>query len=338
MFLLPEAVRYSNACRLPAAAQVRQIQEMHKNKSPRPRIVCVIGPTCSGKNDLALGLSKYLPLEIINFDSRQVYADLPVITAQPLEHEKQICPHHLYGFLGLRDRLSAGRFVEKAGERIKEVHGRGSVPVLVGGTGMYLRSLIYGLADIPAVPGETTGQLENECRRLGVENLYQRLKSVDPVYAGTITGKDRQKIIRSLGVYIATGKPFSLWHQEQNKNPRYNVLKLGIMEQLEELTPRLEQRITRMIQEGAIEEVRRAWEKSGHDSLCPAFSGIGCREVIEYIKGEADLDQARQSWLKNTRAYAKRQLTWFRKEPDIIVTARDNAREELARINTFLAG
>ncbi|MFP4083716.1 MAG: tRNA (adenosine(37)-N6)-dimethylallyltransferase MiaA [Desulfonatronovibrio sp.] len=311
---------------------------MHKNKEPRPRIICVIGPTCSGKNDLALGLSKDFPLEIINFDSRQVYVDLPVITAQPSEQEKKICAHHLYGFLGLRDRISAGRFVERAGDCIKDVHGRGSIPVLVGGTGMYLRSLIYGLADIPAVPGEITRELENECRRSGVEGLYHRLKYLDPVYAETITDKDRQKIIRALGVYTATGKPFSRWHQEQNKDPRYNVLKLGIMEQLEELTPRLEQRITRMIQQGAIEEVQRAWEKSGHDPSCPAFSGIGCREVIEYIQGETDLDQARKSWLKNTRSYAKRQLTWFRKEPDIIHTSRDKAREELIRINDFLAG
>lgn len=311
---------------------------MLNNEEYLPRIVCVIGPTCSGKNDLALGLSKDFPLEIINFDSRQVYADLPVITAQPLEGEKQVCPHHLYGFLGLKDRISAGWFVERARECIKDVHARGGVPVLVGGTGMYLRSLVYGLADIPAVSGKITRELENECRRFGVQKLHQRLGSVDPVYAGSITNKDRQKIVRALGVYIATGKPFSMWHQEQNKNPRYNVLKLGIMKQLEELTPRLEHRITRMIQEGAIEEVRRAWEKSRHDPLCPAFSGIGCREVIEYIKGEIDLNQARRLWLKQTRAYAKRQLTWFRKEPDIVCTARNKGREELVRVNDFLAG
>lgn len=311
---------------------------MLNNEECLPRIICVIGPTCSGKNDLALSLCKDFPLEIINFDSRQVYADLPLITAQPLEHEKQICPHHLYGFLGLRDRVSAGRFVEKARECIIEAHGRGSIPVLVGGTGMYLRSLIYGLADIPTVPGEITSELENECHQVGVERLHHRLKSVDPVYAETITNKDRQKIIRALGVYTGTGKPFSMWHQEQNKKPRYNVLKLGIMEKLEELTPSLEQRITRMIQEGAIEEAGSAWEKSGHDPSCPAFSGIGCREIIEYIQGKTDLDQARKLWLKNTRAYAKRQLTWFRKEPDIIRTARGKAREELMRINDFLTG
>jgi len=309
---------------------------MNDNDNSLARVVCVIGPTGSGKNDLALWLSKKFPLEIINFDSRQVYSDLPIITAQPSESEKHSCPHHLYGFLGLRDRISAGAFMDRARQTIADVAGRGRIPFLVGGTGLYLRSLIYGLVHIPAVPEAIQAELESELRRSGVQVLYQRLISVDPVYSGSITGNDRQKIIRALGVYMTTGKPFSEWHREQNREPFYRALKLGIIRELEELTPGLKQRITKMIRAGAVEEVKKAWEKSGCDPFCPAFSGIGCAEVIGYIEGETDLEQAVDLWMKNTRAYAKRQLTWFRKEQDISWVRLDEKDRVLNLANEFL--
>lgn len=301
-----------------------------------PAIVCIIGPTGSGKSDLALRLSQAFPLEIINFDSRQVYADLPIITAQPSWRERQICPHHLYGFLGLKDKISAGRFTDRARQTITGVSNRGKIPFLVGGTGLYLRSLIHGLAHIPFVPENIQAQLENECLESGIGGLYQRLISVDPVYSQAITGKDRQKIIRALGVFMATGKPFSRWHMEQNKDPFYNALKVGVAWELEELTLVLERRIAAMIRDGAVEEVKKAWKKSGRDPSCPAFSGIGCREVIGYIRGQTDLKQTVDLWLKNTRAYAKRQLTWFRKEPDIAWVGPEDTRKGQNLVENFL--
>ncbi len=302
-----------------------------------PRIVCIIGPTGSGKNALALKLSQEFPLEVINFDSRQVYADLPIITAQPSESEKQVCPHHLYGFLGLKDRISAGRFTDRARQTISEVLARGRTPFLVGGTGLYLRSLIYGLADIPAIPEDIRLELENECRNIGVLKLYQRLLLVDPLYSETITNRDRQKIIRALGVYMATGKSFSCWHREQTRQPFYLALKLGIWKELDELMPGLRQRITGMTRAGALDEVKKAWEKSGRDPSSPAFSGIGCREIIGYLEGQTDLEQAMDLWLKNTRAYAKRQLTWFKKEREIIYLNNDQVNISLNAVNDFLS-
>ncbi len=309
---------------------------MTDNDKALPRIVCIIGPTGSGKNDLALKLCQTFSLEIINFDSRQVYADLPIVTAQPSEWEKQLCPHHLYGFLGLSEKISAGRFMDRARQTIAEVSGRGSIPLLVGGTGLYLRSLIHGLAHIPDVPENIQAELENKCSQSGINSLYQKLVDVDPVYAQTITAKDRQKIIRALGVCMATGKLFSLWHREQNKQPFYHALKIGIMWELEELLPRLKERIMKMIEAGAVEEVERAWFKSGRDPFCPAFSGIGCKELIGYIRKETDLDQTVDLWLKNTRAYAKRQLTWFRKEPDILWVRPGEVKKATKLVNDFL--
>lgn len=309
---------------------------MNTSDKRLPKIVCVLGPTGSGKNDLALDLRSFFPLEVINFDSRQVYADLPVVTAQPSEMEKKLCPHHLYGFLGLQERISAGKFVEMARQCIAEVTARGSIPFLVGGTGLYLRSLTYGLADIPLVPQKITDELEKQCLQSGVQLLYQSLKLVDPDYAGKITGRDRQKIVRALGVYEASGKPFSIWHKEQSKTPLYDVLKLGIMKDLNDLEPDLDTRISRMIDAGAVEEVKKAWTDSGYDAELPAFSGIGCREIIDYIQGETDLEQTRKSWLKKTRSYAKRQLTWFRKEQDIKWLQPGDMNTGKSLVNHFL--
>lgn len=301
-----------------------------------PRIVCVIGPTGSGKNSLALRISEVFPLEIINFDSRQVYSDLPIITAQPSQREKKLCPHHLYGFLGLNEKINAGRFTDMARQAVTKVSARGRIPFLVGGTGLYLRSLIYGLADIPNVPENIQNELENECRAAGIQSLHERLREVDPGYSRTITSKDRHKIIRALGVYMASGKPFSRWHLEQNKTPFYNALKLGIHWELDQLTPVLEKRISIMIRNGAVEEVEKAWQKSGYDPLCPAFSGIGCRELISCIQGKTDLKQSVDLWLKNTRAYAKRQLTWFRNEPGIAWVGPEDTVKGVDLVEKFL--
>jgi tRNA dimethylallyltransferase len=306
------------------------------NHNGLPGIVCVMGPTGSGKNDLALKLKQEFSIEIINFDSRQVYADLPIVTAQPSEWEKQSCPHHLYGFLGLREKISAGRFVDMARQAITEVSNRGRIPFLVGGTGLYLRSLIHGLAHIPDVPEKIQTELENESSQSGVDSIYQRLVYVDPVYAGTITPRDRQKIIRALGVSIATGKIFSDWHKEQGQKTFYHALKIGITWELEELAPRLRQRIAAMVKSGAIEEVEKAWIKCKRDPGCPGLSGIGCREILSYINKQTDLDQTIDLWVKNTRAYAKRQLTWFRKEPDIFWVKPGEAKKAAALVNDFL--
>ncbi|WP_052507530.1 tRNA (adenosine(37)-N6)-dimethylallyltransferase MiaA [Desulfonatronovibrio magnus] len=280
-------------------------------------IVCILGPTGSGKNDLALEMAGKIPLEIINFDSRQVYADLPVVTAQPSPEEQLICPHHLYGFLNLFDRVSAGKFVDMATQTIATVHERGNLPVLVGGTGLYLRSLIYGLADIPQISPTVAEELKNQLEKYGVEPLRDELERVDPEYSATISSKDKQKISRALAVFKTTGVTFSQWHRDQNKTPRFQALKIGITKGLTELAPWLRLRIDKMMDKGALDEVGRAWKKSGYNENCPAFSGIGCREIISFLKGDASLEQAMDNWYKSTRAYAKRQLTWFRKDHNV---------------------
>ncbi|WP_028574509.1 tRNA (adenosine(37)-N6)-dimethylallyltransferase MiaA [Desulfonatronovibrio hydrogenovorans] len=309
---------------------------MNFDKTGLTPIVCVLGATGSGKNDLALELSRNFSLEIINFDSRQVYKGLEIITAQPSPEDKKLCAHHLYGFLEINKGISAGKFTEMASSAINKTASRKKLPFLVGGTGLYLRSLIYGLAEIPKIPDQIIKDIQKELSNHGIETLYQELSRVDPVYSSTITARDRQKISRALGVYRTTGEPISKWHERQNKKPRYKALLLGIKTDLEELTPFLALRIEKMIGRGAIDEVQRAYEYSGQNFSLPGFSGIGCREIISYIEKEMDLQQAKSLWLKNTRAYAKRQITWFRKEPGIIWTAPGDFSKASMQVEKFL--
>lgn len=287
---------------------------MKPNSQP---ILCLVGPTGTGKSSLALQLAEAVKAEIVNFDSRQVYADFPCVTAQPSAQEQERCRHHLYGFLPTNESMDAGRFAGLARSVIQDIHSRGKLPILVGGTGLYLRALIYGLAPIPDIPRETHDQIMIECRTLGPEVLHQRLQVEDPETAARLHPRDKQRITRALEVRAETGRPLSWWIREYPcDTPRYSSLTLGLWAGLKELIPRLEARIEQMIALGAMQEIERAWHRYPEENA-PGWSGIGCWELLQKFLGRWSWTEARQNWLKNTRAYAKRQLTWFKKEPGI---------------------
>ncbi len=287
------------------------------NGKELPEIICILGPTGSGKNKLALELSSSFPVQIINFDSRQVYQGVPIITAQPGEDEFEVCPHHLYGFLTPDKSISAGRFVEMARDCIAGVSRESGIPVLVGGTGMYLRSLVQGLASIPPVGEGVRRALQVRCRQEGPQALHHELRKIDPEYAARISSRDRQRITRALEVYQSTGYNLTAWHMSQPSGPFFHVLKLGVQTEWEQLVYGLQKRIQRMLQQGAVEEVQALCRVYGFNRDLPAMTGIGCREVMDFLAGETDMQTCAQRWFKNTRDYAKRQLTWFRKEPDV---------------------
>jgi tRNA dimethylallyltransferase len=280
------------------------------------RIVCLAGATGTGKTEAALALAGRLPCTVVNFDSRQVYRDLPVVTAQPSSEEQARCPHRLYGFLGLDQGLTAGEFAPLADREVAAAAGAGRAPVLVGGTGLYLRVLLQGLAPVPAVPEEVRREVQAELAALGPEALHARLAGLDPVSAARIHARDRQRITRALEVVAATGKPLSWWHGRQDQGVRYDALVIGLGLDLAELTARLETRIDRMLAAGALEEMARALELCP-DETAPGYTSIGCPEAIGLLRGRLSPAQARESWLRNTRAYAKRQMTWFRADRTI---------------------
>lgn len=281
------------------------------------RALCILGPTGSGKTEAALRLAERLPATVINFDSRQLYADFPIITAQPQAHEQAACPHRLYGFLPTAEAMTAARFAELAREEIARCLEEKRAPILVGGTGLYVRALERGLADIPPVPPEVRAWVLARMDAEGPNALHADLAQSDPQTASRLHPNDTQRIARALEVLLGTGRALSDWIREQKTTePVVRLRKIGVSATLDELEPRLNVRIDAMLERGALDELRSAWMRTP-ERTAPGYSGIGCAELLAHVLGETDLDEACGLWRRNTRAYAKRQLTWFAKESGV---------------------
>ncbi|WP_233248396.1 tRNA (adenosine(37)-N6)-dimethylallyltransferase MiaA [Desulfonatronum sp. SC1] len=302
-------------------AQVSGSQSPDGQTTP---IVCLVGATGTGKTSAVLTLARRFPVTVINADSRQVYRDVPIITAQPDAVEQAQCPHLLYGFLAMDETISAGRFMDTARKAVAscreddQENGRanGRMPVLVGGTGLYLRALAGGLADIPDVPAQVREAVLQECAARGSEALHTRLNDVDPDYAIRIHPRDRQRICRALEVFQASGRPLSWWHLHGRSAQGLKLFIIGLRLPRPELHDRLARRIDVMLELRAIQEIQRAWEGCPNPEA-PGFSGIGCRELLAHLRGEISLEKAKDLWLFRTRAYAKRQETWFNSIPEV---------------------
>ena len=299
------------------------------------KIIAIVGPTGVGKSELAIFLGEKLSGEIINFDSLQFYKELNIGTAKPGEERKRI-PHHLYDLLELNEEFNAAKFVEIADNLIKEIWERGKIPILVGGTGLYLRAFEYGLFPIE-VPKEIRENLRKRVDQ-DLSSLYEELKRLDPEYAQKISPKDKVRITRALEVIYTTGKPISYFHKE---NPffvkkRYNIIKIGLNLPRKELYKKINLRVIKMIEKGWIEEVKNLLEKGYSIELKP-FKAIGYKYIIYYLQGRLSLEKAIELIQRDTRRYAKRQLTWFKKEPDVYWFSPDEKEKILNFLKEKLA-
>ncbi len=297
-------------------------------------LLCLVGATGTGKTAAALALARALGGGVVNFDSRQVYAGLDVVTAQPTAAERAVCPHALYGYLPLDVPVRAGAFAGEIMARVRAYRDQGLAPLLVGGTGLYLKSLLDGLAPIPDIDPAIREEVVGECRAHGSQVLHGRLQLIDPEYAAKIHPNDPQRICRALEVFAATGQTLTWWHGRTRRPAGLRVLKIGIAADLASLTPRLARRIDLMLEAGAEEEVRRAYDMCP-DRSAPGFSGIGCPELLSVLLDGMDLEQARRDWLRSTRAYAKRQLTWFKRDDEIFWHDPDDLEGMVARARLF---
>ena len=307
-------------------------------------VLCLLGPTGSGKTGLTTSIAgewqNLMPsldgCVIINADSRQVYRDFPIITAQPGRAEIESCPHRMYGFLNTSEKFCAGTFARMAREAILLAIGENRLPVLVGGTGLYFRSLLSGIAPIPKIPQGVTDFWLERLREEGPEAMHLLLSSYDKDYAAVIHPRDSQRIVRALSVWQSTGHTFSWWHSQPLPESPYEPVMLGISLPMDELEPRLHKRILQMLEEGALHEAEKALALCP-DPEAPGWSGIGCAELRGHLEGRLGLDECVNLWFKNTRAYAKRQKTWFNKEPKEAVWLRpDQENEALAYLRDQL--
>jgi tRNA dimethylallyltransferase len=283
-----------------------------------PPAIFLMGPTASGKTELAVELVQRFPLEIISVDSALVYRGMDIGTAKPGPEVLTVAPHRLIDIRDPSEPYSAAEFREDALAAMAEITAQGRVPLLVGGTFLYFRALQYGLSAMPAADPEVRARLEAEQHEQGLEHLYRRLQRVDPPTAARLHASDPQRIQRALEVYEVTGKPLSEWHaQGRGEILPYRVLKLVLIPAERELLHRrIERRLQQMLDEGFEDEVRALAERGDLNPELPALRAVGYRQMWACLSGELGRSEVAEKILVATRQYARRQLTWLRGETD----------------------
>lgn len=276
-------------------------------------LVVILGPTGVGKSGVALGLAARFRGEIINADSMQVYRGFDIGTDKPSPADRLAVLHHLLDIAEPGDQFTAADFVDGALVAMAGIHARGGLPFIVGGTGLYIKALLDGLFPGPARNPEVRRRLEAEASTAGLEALFRRLETVDPAYAIKVRARDRIRIIRALEVFETTGIPISEHFRSTESFVKgVRQVRIGLELDRPALVRRIEERVDRMFAAGLVEEVERLLAR-GVPAGAPAFKGLGYKQVLSFIRNEIGLDEARDLVKRETRRYAKRQMTWFRK-------------------------
>lgn len=284
----------------------------------RPRLVVLCGPTAAGKTAAALDLARRFPIEVVSADSRQVYRLMDIGTAKPTQGERDSVPHHLLDVAWPDEKFDAARFAELAETAIAGIYRHSRVPVVVGGTGLYLRALTGGLAALPPPDLDLRAQLQDQLAAKGSAAMHRELASVDPASAHLLHGNDAVRIVRAMEVYLQTGRSLSAWQREHGfRDNRYRVLKIGLAPSRLELYQRIDRRAEAMFAEGLVEEAA-ALLAAGYPAELKAMQTIGYREAVQLLQGKRSAGEALAAVQTATRRYAKRQLTWFRADPEII--------------------
>lgn len=289
------------------------------NNNSRPLAICLMGPTASGKTDLAIHLVQHCPVEIISVDSAMVYRGLNIGSAKPSESELAAAPHRMIDIVDPADPYSAARFREDALSEMETITQAGKVPLLVGGTMLYFRALLNGLSEMPAADEITRQRLAEEGEKLGWNRMHERLAEIDPAAALRIHPNDPQRIQRALEVYEVSGMTMSeLQAQQQASEFPYRVIKLALIPgDRAFLHQRIEQRFVQMLKAGLVEEVQALFQRGDLHEDLPAIRAVGYRQVWDYLKGKIDYTEMEQRGVIATRQLAKRQLTWLRSEQDL---------------------
>ncbi|HOK30403.1 MAG TPA: tRNA (adenosine(37)-N6)-dimethylallyltransferase MiaA [bacterium] len=298
-------------------------------------IIVIGGPTASGKTQLAIDWALKLDGEIVSCDSRQIYKFMDIGTAKPTLEERSLIPHHLVDLIYPDETMTAGEFQKLAREIIKDIHSRGKVPFLVGGTGLYIRSVIRDIVFPPKVDEYYRKFIKDRINREGLGSVYNELCKIDPVTAGKISPNDEIRITRALEVYYATGTPISFYRKGIDVDyPEYEVIYLVLNPPRDILYRRIEERVDKMIQLGLVEETRHLLDM-GYSPELSSLQTLGYREIIKYLKGMYDLESTIEEIKKETRRYAKRQSTWFRNEIRVRLITYEEAEDVFREISRY---
>lgn len=282
----------------------------------RPRILVIAGPTGVGKSDLAVALAGRLGGEIVGADSMQVYRGLDAGTAKPSARERRLVPHHLIDHVDPRRDYSAGDYARDADAAIGGIAARGRLPVVAGGTGLYLRALLRGLVEAPRRQPELRERLNRVAARRGTAALHRMLRRRDPAAVERIPPADRQRLVRALEVALSGERPLAgLIDSHRFGEERYPALRAGVDMEDSLLLPRLERRVREMFAEDRLVREVEGLLEAGVGPRANAFKALGYREVLAWMRGEIPRAEVEERTLRNTRRYVKRQRTWFRREP-----------------------
>lgn len=307
-----------------------------------PKILCIVGPTACGKTTLGVLLAKKFNGEVVSVDSMQIYRGMTIGTAAPTPDEMDGVPHHMVAVAEPEENWSVARFVEEADKCIQDILGRGKLPVLVGGTGLYLDAIIAGRSFAPGESGgEVRKMLENRLAEEGIEPIRAELRKVDPESAERLPAADEKRILRALEVYLETGKTITQHNLESQAVPKkYDAVYIGLaFSDRADMRALIDLRVDKMVEAGLVDEIR-ALLRRGVDRSCTALQAIGYKEFLTAMDGEASLDDAVEEVKLRSRQYAKRQLTWLRRNKDIfwIVWEKERNFPEAVRLSTdFLA-
>lgn len=302
----------------------------------KDKVIVICGATASGKTALSIELAKKINGEIVSCDSMQIYKDMDIGTAKPTKEEMQGIKHYLIDFVSPNKRYSVADYKRDAKKAIKEILKKGKTPIVVGGTGLYVDSLIYEI-EYPNIEfdEEYRKKLEKEVEEKGLEELYNRAKAIDPEATEKISPNDQKRILRILEIYNATGKNKTEQEKESRKKEvEYDYKVYALDWDREKLYERINKRVDIMLEQGLIEEVKTVYNK--YEKFPTAMQGLGYKEVVEYLEGKTTKEEMIEKIKQETRRYAKRQLTWFRKNKQTIwLKAQDGIQNS---INIILEG
>ena len=296
------------------------------------KYIMIAGPTASGKSELAIDLASALDGEVINADAMQLYSDLSILTARPSVRDMKGVAHHLYGVLDGAQRASVAVWLGLAAETMARIRARGRMPIVVGGTGMYLDAAMKGIAPTPDVPVKIHEAATTLHRNIGGAAFRQKLAALDPLVAARLADGDRQRLIRAMGVVTATGIPLSTWQAGAHEGALEGMpIKLALLPSREILYKRINDRFDLMLESRVLEEVHRL-AKRRLDPTLPLMKALGLSTLISVLNEEMTLEEARYTGKRNSRHYAKRQMTWLRNNYDAHITVNKKLSKSLLEI------
>ncbi|MGE5423940.1 MAG: tRNA (adenosine(37)-N6)-dimethylallyltransferase MiaA [Syntrophothermus sp.] len=296
----------------------------------KPVLAIITGPTAVGKTSTSVWLARQLSTEIISADSRQFYREMRIGTAVPAPGEREGIPHHFIGHLSVADQYNVSRFEQDVLRLTEELFWKYPVVIMTGGSGLYIDAVCHGIDDLPDADATIRGELKHILQKDGIESLQQKLKLLDPVFYSEADIQNPNRILRALEVSIQTGLPYSSFRKRTRKERPFDILKIGIFREKEELNNRINHRVDQMVEDGLELEAR---------NLLPfrhlnALNTVGYKEFFRYFDGETSFEQAVTDIKTNSRRYAKRQMTWFRKDPELNWIQADNTQKMLELITS----